>query len=133
MAKRLTQYEIDAILGQVVSEIEASKADLTKTPDVVKMEKKAKADRERLDKLQEQHNALKKEIIAEHEAFAKKKGLSFDNWNFSRTYPYDQWYTNDGTVNGDTKRKIKNKIILSGLKLENLDILIKDLVKEFSK
>lgn len=133
MTKRLTQYEIDAILGQVVSEIEANKGDLIRTPDVEKMEKKAAADRKRLKALGDEYDALQKSIITEHSAFAKKKGLSIDTWCFTSSNDPDQFYKLDKSVGRDVKFQIKNQIILSGLKLENLDNLIKDLVKKFSK
>ena len=133
MAKRLTQYEIEAILGQVVSEIEASKEDLVKTPDVVKMEAKAVADKARLTKLREELRTLEDEIQETHSEFARKKGLSINVWDFNNGRNPDQYYTLDNEVSYTTKNQIRNQIILSGLKLENIDDLIGDLVKKFSK
>ena len=133
MAKRLTQYEINAILGQVVSEIEASKKDLNRTSEVIKMEAKAVADKARLTKLRAELRALEDEIEETHSEFASKKGLSLNVWDFSNGRNPDKFYTLNNTVSYDVKSQIKNQIILSGLKLENLDNLIKDLVKKFSK
>ena len=131
MAKRLTQYEIDAILEQIVSEIEAKKGKLIRTSDVVEMEKKAAADRERLIALGIEYDNLLKEIKNEHSNFASKKGLSIDTWKFTRTNNPEQFYTVDNSVERNTKQQIRNQIILSGLKMENLDTLIKDLVTKF--
>jgi hypothetical protein len=133
MAKRLTQYEIDAILGQVVSEIEIKKEDLIKDPDVVKMEKKAQADRARLIALGKEYDDLQSQIRNEHSAFASKKGLSIDTWKFTRSGDPEQFYSSNKSVDRTTETQIRNQIILSGLKLENLDSLIGDLVKKFSK
>jgi hypothetical protein len=133
MAKRLTQYEIDAIQEQIVSEIEASREDLVKTPDVEKMEKEAEADRVLLVKMEAEYRALRDKLEKKHHAFAEKKGLSFDRWSFGRLENSDQFFSFDKSVNYTVKQQIRTKIILSGLKMENLDTLISSLVKEFSK
>ena len=133
MAKRLTQYEIDAILGQVVSEIESKKGKLIKDSDVVEMEKKAQADRDRLITLGKEYDSLLAQVKNEHSAFAKKKGLSVDTWGFTTNKDPEQFYSTNKSISGDIKTQIKNQIILSGLKLDNLDTLIGDLVKKFGK
>ena len=142
MAKRLTQYEIDAILGQVVSEIENNKKDLTSDSDVVKMEKLAKADKihlisleKEIDGLREKYDELKSQIQDKHLGFAKEKGLYVNKWDFERVHDYDigeQFYSVQ-SLDYDVKTQIRNHIILSGLKLDNLDSLIGDLVKKFGK
>jgi hypothetical protein len=142
MAKRLTQYEIDAILGQVVSEIENNKKDLTSDSDVVKMEKLAKADKihlitleKEIDGLREKYDELKSQIQDKHLGFAKEKGLYVSKWDFERVHDYDigeQFYSVQ-SLDYDVKTQIRNHIILSGLKLDNLDTLIGDLVKKFGK
>jgi hypothetical protein len=133
MAKRLTQYEIDAILGQVILEIENSKKDLINTSDVVEMEKKAQADRVRLRVLEKEYDNLLNQVKNEHLAFAKKKGLSIDTWGFASNQDPEQFYNTDQSLSYDIRNQIKNQIILNGLKLENLDSLIGDLVKKFGK
>jgi hypothetical protein len=133
MAKRLTQYEIDAILGQVVSEIESKKGKLIKDSDVVKMEKKAQADRDRIIALGKEYDNLLAQTKNEHLAFAMEKGLSIDTWGFTTNKDPEQFYSTNKSISGDIKTQIKNHIILSGLKMENLDTLIGDLVKKFGK
>ena len=141
MAKRLTQYEIDAILGQVVSEIENNRKDLTSDSDVAKMEKKAQADKAHLitlekeiDGLREKYDELKSQIQDKHLGFATEKGLYVNRWNFEKSHNIigEQVY-NVQPLDYDVKTQIRNQIILSGLKLDNLDTLIGDLVKKFSK
>jgi hypothetical protein len=142
MAKRLTQYEIDAILGQVVSEIENNKKNLTSDSDVAKMEKKAQADKihlitleKEIDGLREKYDELKSQIQDKHLGFAKEKGLYVSKWDFERVHDYDigeQFYSVQ-SLDYDVKTQIRNHIILSGLKLDNLDTLIGDLVKKFGK
>jgi hypothetical protein len=140
MAKRLTQYEIDAILGQVVSEIENNKKDLTLDSEMNKMEKLAKADKAHLrilekeiDELREKYDTIKCQIQDKHLEFAKEKGLYVNKWNFERSGDISEQVYNVQPLEYDTKAQIRNQIILSGLKLENLDSLIGDLVKKFGK
>ena len=140
MAKRLTQYEIDAILGQVVSEIENNKKDLTLDSEMNKMEKLAKADKAHLrilekeiDELREKYDTIKCQIQDKHLEFAKEKGLYVNKWNFERSGDIGEQFYNVQPLEYDTKAQIRNQIILSGLKLENLDSLIGDLVKKFGK
>ena len=140
MAKRLTQYEIDAILGQVVSEIENNKKDLTSDSDVVKMEKLAKAEKaqlitleKELDKLREKYDELKYQIQDKHLAFAKEKGLYVNRWDFEKSGDIGEQFYKVQPLDYDVKTQIRNQIILSGLKLDNLDTLIGDLVKKFGK
>jgi hypothetical protein len=140
MAKRLTQYEIDAILGQVVSEIENNKKDLTLDSEMNKMEKLAKADKAHLrilekeiDELREKYDIIKCQIQDKHLEFAKEKGLYVNKWNFERSGDIGEQFYNVQPLEYDTKAQIRNQIILSGLKLENLDSLIGDLVKKFGK
>jgi hypothetical protein len=140
MAKRLTQYEIDAILGQVVSEIENNKKDLTLDSEMNKMEKLAKANKAHLrilekeiDELREKYDTIKCQIQDKHLEFAKEKGLYVNKWNFERSGDIGEQFYNVQPLEYDTKAQIRNQIILSGLKLENLDSLIGDLVKKFGK
>lgn len=140
MAKRLTQYEIEAILGQVVSEIENNKKDLTLDSEMNKMEKLAKADKAHLrilekeiDELREKYDTIKCQIQDKHLEFAKEKGLYVNKWNFERSGDIGEQFYNVQPLEYDTKAQIKNQIILNGLKLENLDSLIGDLVKKFGK
>jgi hypothetical protein len=140
MAKRLTQYEIDAILEQVVSEIENNKKDLTLDSEMNKMEKLAKADKAHLrilekeiDELREKYDTIKCQIQDKHLEFAKEKGLYVNKWNFERSGDISEQVYNVQPLEYDTKAQIRNQIILSGLKLENLDSLIGDLVKKFGK
>ena len=140
MAKRLTQYEIDAILGQVVSEIENNKKDLTLDSEMNKMEKLAKADKAHLrilekeiDELREKYDTIKCQIQDKHLEFAKEKGLYVNKWNFERSGDIGEQFYNVQPLEYDTKAQIRNQIILNGLKLENLDSLIGDLVKKFGK
>ena len=140
MAKRLTQYEIDAILGQVVSEIENNKKDLTLDSEMNKMEKLAKADKAHLrilekeiDELREKYDTIKCQIQDKHLEFAKEKGLYVNKWNFERSGDISEQVYNVQPLEYDTKAQIRNQIILNGLKLENLDSLIGDLVKKFGK
>jgi hypothetical protein len=140
MAKRLTQYEIDAIVGQVVSEIENNKKDLTSDSDVAEMEKLAKADNsylvaleEEIDALRERYDKILTQIQDKHLAFAKKKGLYVNKWDFGRSHNVNEQVYSIQPLGYDVKTQIKNQIILSGLKLDNLDTLIGDLVKKFGK
>jgi len=140
MAKRLTQYEIDAILGQVVSEIENNKKDLTSDSDVVKMEKLAKAEKaqlitleKELDELRGKYDELKYQIQDKHLAFAKEKGLYVNRWDFEKSGDIGEQFYKVQPLEYDVKAQIRNQIILSGLKLDNLDSLIGDLVKKFGK
>ena len=140
MAKRLTQYEIDAILGQVILEIENSKKDLTLDSEMNKMEKLAKADKAHLrilekeiDELREKYDIIKCQIQDKHLEFAKEKGLYVNKWNFERSGDIGEQFYNVQPLEYDTKAQIRNQIILNGLKLENLDSLIGDLVKKFGK
>jgi hypothetical protein len=140
MAKRLTQYEIDAILEQVVLEIENNKKDLTLDSEMNKMEKLAKADKAHLrilekeiDGLREKYDELKSQIQDKHLGFAKEKGLYVNKWDFERSGDIGEQVYNVQPLEYDTKAQIRNQIILSGLKLENLDSLIGDLVKKFGK
>ena len=140
MAKRLTQYEIDAILGQVILEIENNKKDLTLDSEMNKMEKLAKADKAHLrilekeiDELREKYDTIKCQIQDKHLEFAKEKGLYVNKWNFERSGDISEQVYNVQPLEYDTKAQIRNQIILNGLKLENLDSLIGDLVKKFGK
>jgi hypothetical protein len=140
MAKRLTQYEIEAILGQVILEIENNKKDLTLDSEMNKMEKLAKADKAHLrilekeiDELREKYDTIKCQIQDKHLEFAKEKGLYVNKWNFERSGDISEQVYNVQPLEYDTKAQIRNQIILSGLKLENLDSLIGDLVKKFGK
>jgi hypothetical protein len=105
-----------------------------------KMEKLAKADKAHLrilekeiDELREKYDTIKCQIQDKHLEFAKEKGLYVNKWNFERSGDIGEQFYNVQPLEYDTKAQIKNQIILNGLKLENLDSLIGDLVKKFGK
>jgi TolA-binding protein len=131
---------LENLISSLTSFFDKGKKDLTSDSDVVKMEKLAKAEKaqlitleKELDELRGKYDELKYQIQDKHLAFAKEKGLYVNRWDFEKSGDIGEQFYKVQPLEYDVKAQIRNQIILSGLKLDNLDSLIGDLVKKFGK
>ena len=137
---KLRNFEIEAIVDSVYNKLEEKERLKFKKPEIIKVVNEINKELgEELDKINKLIKNFKKIRDKKYEEFklicGEDSGYNF-NMNGMGEYRVDKnefiVEPNYSLVSWSVKEKIRNKVILSNIKGEEIDKLIDDLVREFS-
>lgn len=137
---KLRNFEIEAIVDSVFNKLEEKEREKFKNPEIIKVVNEINKELgEELDKINKLISNFKEIREKKYKKFkliyGENSGYNF-NMNGMGEYRVDKnefiVEPSYGLVNWSVKEKIRNKVILSNIKGEEIDKLIDELVKEFS-